>query len=465
MCQSPQSDHDAFRVLLYRNDSAEVLVETADNGLRLPAVVISRRARVAEEITAAIEKRWNVVAYCLFVLPSDTYSRGPVRYQVAELSQIDSKPSAGMHWILPESLSAGRFAEVADFDAIQESRTRLDRYRKGTLPGSFGKPGWLRVVTEWVAENAAVSGLRLTGKFCQFNSSPTFSLLRFETNGAALWFKAVGEPNAHEYALTLYLAQLFPGRVPHVIASNREWNAWLSVAAEGQHLSNTSPIIEWQNVASALAHLQIASFGNGLHLIDAGCRDVRTCSLLELVGPFFDCMAELMASQTKPTPPPVTPSELAVLAEEIRKALEELGENGIPNLLGHLDCNPENILISPQRCVFLDWAEACVGHPFFTFQYLLEHWRRFHGTDASAECSILSAYTTPWQSFVSSQQIAAAFQLTPLLAAFTYAASTHQLRSQSAVRRLETAAFLRSLTRRMKREADTLQQRRLTCVP
>jgi Ser/Thr protein kinase RdoA (MazF antagonist) len=175
-------------------------------------------------------------------------------------------------------------------------------------------------------------------------------------------------------------------------------------------------------------------------------------------------MAELMASQAKPTPPPLTPSELAALADEVRKALDELGENGIPNLLGHLDCNPENVLISPERCVFLDWAEGCVGHPFFTFQYLLEHWRRFHGTDASAESTIVSAYTIPWQSFLSSQQIAAAFQLTPLLAAFTYAARAHQLLNQTAVSYPETTASLRSLTRRMKREADTLHQRRFSCV-
>src|ERR1700720_3924341 len=232
MCQPSQSDHDV-RILLYRNDSANVLVETTDNGLQLPTVVIPRRARVAEEITAAIEKRWNVVAYCLFSLPTDMCSRELARYQVAEVIQADSKPRAGIRWVPTESLSSGQFAEAPDFEAIQKSYTTLDRYRKGTLPGFFGKPGWLRVVTDWVTEKAAISGLRLTGKFCQFNSSPTFSLLRYETDEVALWFKAVGEPNAHEYALTLDLAQLLPGRVPHVIASNREWNAWLSMAADG----------------------------------------------------------------------------------------------------------------------------------------------------------------------------------------------------------------------------------------
>jgi aminoglycoside phosphotransferase (APT) family kinase protein len=290
-------------------------------------------------------------------------------------------------------------------------------------------------------------------------------LLRFETNGAALWFKAVGEPNAHEHAITLQLSDLFPSYLPDVIASKREWNAWLSVEAPGQHLSQKSRIDEWQSAVTALADLQIASLGNGLHLIDAGCRDVRACSLLERVDGFFDRIAELMENQAKLAPPPLKRSELASLAQEIRKSLEEFNESEIPNVLGHLDCNPGNILVSQERCIFLDWAEGCIGHPFFTFQYLLEHWRRFHGVNASAEKAILSAYTIPWQSFVSSCDLAAALRLTPLLGVFAYASVGHTWRNGSVVDEPETATFLRSLARRMQREADTIQQRRLTCVP
>ena len=62
-------------------------METTGHGLRTPALAIPRHSRIAEEITAAIETRWNLTAYCLFSLPSDGCSRDLARYQVAEVSQ------------------------------------------------------------------------------------------------------------------------------------------------------------------------------------------------------------------------------------------------------------------------------------------------------------------------------------------------------------------------------------------
>jgi len=64
-------------------------------------------------------------------------------------------------------------------------------------------------------------GVRLTGKFRQLNASPTFSLIRLETNGVALWFKATGKPNEHELAIALSLARLFPRYVPRVLGLTR----------------------------------------------------------------------------------------------------------------------------------------------------------------------------------------------------------------------------------------------------
>jgi hypothetical protein len=115
--------------------------------------------------------------------------------------------------------------------------------------------------------------------------------------------------------------------------------------------------------------------------------------------------------------------------------------------------NPGNLLACDTRCVFLDWAEAYVGPPFFTFQYLLEHWRRFYGADSQHEQSLLFSYARHWTCFASPQEIASALRVAPLLAAFTYAAGCIRWRNRESIRR-ETAGCLRSLTRRMKREAD-----------
>jgi phosphotransferase family enzyme len=462
MSHSPQSDYERFRVLLFRNKTADLLLETTAEGLCLPALTVPKHSRIAQEITAAIKDQWSVTAYCLFSLPSDLDSPVLDCYQIAEVCQSYAALPAGMKWFAAATLTSTEFAERADFEAIQASVTTLDLYRRSELQGCFGKPGWLQVVMEWVEVQAAGVGLRLTGKFRQLNACPTFSLLRFETDGPALWFKAVGEPNLQEYGITLGLAQLSPAYLPRVIASNRDWNAWLSVEAEGRHLTEKSPIDSWQNVAAALANLQIASFGNCLHLIELGCKDVRASSLLERVDPFFDYMTELMKAQTKQTPAPLTPSEITALAGEIRKGLEELSESKVPNVLGHRDCNPENILVSRERCVFLDWAEGCVGHPFFTLQYLLEHWRKFNGGDHSGEEAILSAYTAPWKSFFPLRHMTADLSPIPLAAAFACAASGSAL--SATVVRPEAAGFLRSITRRMKREADAWRQGRLACA-
>jgi hypothetical protein len=369
-----------------------------------------------------------------------------------------------MRWFPVASLSGDEFQNVRDFATIQNALTTLERYRRGELPGCFGRPGWLQTVTHWVEAQAATIGLCLTGQFRQRNASPTFSLLRIETNGPALWFKAVGEPNLREYPITLALAKSFPAFVPRIIAHRKDWNAWLAAEADGIHPDAKSDFGVWSKIARTLADLQIASLGQSLHFINTGCMDARVCSLADQVGPFLEVVAELMEQQTKKSPASLSREELKTLGAQLRGALSIFDDSGIPNALGHLDFNPGNIVVSKDRCLFLDWAEACVGHPFLTFQYLMEHWRRSRGTDAQTESALLSAYTTPWHFFLSPREIATDLQVSPLLATFAYAFAGLASRRPDSLHQTQSPGYLRSLVRRMKREADALQERRLTCT-
>jgi hypothetical protein len=463
MRTSTQLDYDLCRVLLYRRDASELLLESKADGLGLPVVPVLRFRRVAEELTAGIKDRWNLDTCCLFPVLQGISSPLSIPFHVVELSSREAETPAAMRWMAATSLSAAEFRDHDDFVAVQASLVRIEGFRRGELPGAFGKPGWPRTVTEWVAERAATVGLSLTRKFRQLNASATFSLVRFETDGPALWFKAVGEPNVHEFPITLAVARLFPHFVPRVIGHRADWNAWLSVEAEGTHLSGTAPLSNWQQAAATLANLQIASCGHGLRLIDAGSKDIRICSLVRQIEPFFERIAELMELQTKPTPLPLDRAEIRSLSENVRWGLDELNAVNIPNTLGHLDFNPDNILVSPEQCVFLDWAEIYVGHPSFTFQYLLEHWRRFHGIEPDREKILASSYALPWRAVASADEIAKCLRLAPLLAAFACAAHLNG-RNPNVCRRPDTAAYLRGLVRRMKRESDALRERRVTCV-
>jgi hypothetical protein len=452
---------ESIRVLVFRKQASELLVEHTEKGSALPWLQIPSYSRVAEQLTSATERLWGLSVCCLFELagPGNT---SPGRYQVAEAARIIGHVPNEMRWVPVTSDIGVEFQDHADVAAIHAALRAVDCYRSGRERGIFGMPGWLPRVTDWVASQAAHVGLNLTGNFRQLNASPSFSLIRFESNGSALWFKATGEPHRHEYGITLELARRFPRFLPPLVASHAEWNAWLTVEAEGSHLTKMSSLADWVNSATALAELQIASFGHGLQLVESGCKDVRASSLLEFINPFFSGVAQLMSAQFKQLPPPLGESELEKLAEDVRKALDRLSASTVPNVLGHLDCSPGNIVASQARSVFLDWAEGCVGHPFVTFQYLLEYWRKFHGRDHREEDELVSAYTDPWKCFFSPRSLTADLPYIPLVAAFAYAASGSGLSRAAASP--ETAKYLRSITRRMKREADALQHRELACI-
>jgi aminoglycoside phosphotransferase (APT) family kinase protein len=456
MCTPIQLDHDFFRILLYGRNEKELLLERNNKGFALPSILIPRYTRVARQITEAIRKDWQLQTCCLFQVLDRAYA--------VELCGEISTQSTNRNWLPIHTLAEEGFSEAQDFLAIESATKIFEQYRNNETVSPFGKLGWLRDVTGWVESVAAPLGLRLTGEFQQFNASSTFSLIRFETNGSALWFKAIGEPNLHEYSLTCKLAAAFPEFLPCVVAVQPGWNAWLSVEAEGAHLTEDTSISDWQRVVSDFARLQLATFGNALHLIDAGCKDARTQVLQSHVRPFFDFAAELMDQQTKPTPAPLSRLEIQTLARDVEASLACLAASDIPNVLLHMDLNPNNVLVGKSRCVFLDWAEGAVGCPFVSFEYLREHWRKLHGANAVAEQALVSAYTKEWQSFVSPAAVEAAFGHTPLVAAFASVALNKPWQKHESSR-LPSAPYLRSLARRMQREAHALQERSVMCLP
>jgi len=136
----------------------------------------------------------------------------------------------------------------------------------------------------------------------------------------------------------------------------------------------------------------------------------------------------------------------------------------MPNALGHLDLNPWNIIVSANGCVFLDWAEAYVGHPFFSLEYLLQHFRREVGEDAVLESEVVNAYTAPWRQLFSDDRTREALALTPLAAVFAYAAGTDEWKDETRLRDLSVVAYFRSLARRMNREAIQFIEGRPACL-
>jgi hypothetical protein len=185
---------------------------------------------------------------------------------------------------------------------------------------------------------------------------------------------------------------------------------------------------------------------------------------VELVDPFLAGMAELMAAQEKQSPAPLANSELASLGEGLKEACSLLQGFGLPDTLGHIDFNPGNIFVSRDRCMFLDWAEGCVSNPLITFEYLREHIQRSGIQNPSADEQLIAAYLRPWTSFYAPEDLRRALAVSPLIAVFVHAIASDTWRSEESLRQPQLAGYLRSLTRRMYREAIHAAERSELCL-
>ena len=455
-----EPDHVTYRMIVLAPGGTESLIVRTDHGLALPTVQIPRFERIAKNLTAVLKNKWGQEAVCLFSPSVGVVHEPPTGANYQAMESLHKNPASEPRslWTDIGSLSERDFSDPEDYRKLQQSLVDCGR----SAHGPFAKLGWFAELQGWVEEIISLQGLHLTGNFSQLNASPTFSLVRFESTGPAVWFKAVGVPNLHEFPVTVALKRILPGYTPRILAVRPEWNGWLTVEAEGSDLSQNSDPEQWRAAAESLAKLQTESLCDTEALFRAGARGISTSRLLAFVDPFFATMTTLMAKQVRTPPPILRGSELTMLSDRIKQSLSALEDIHLPQALGHLDPNPGNIFVSERHVTFLDWAEAYIGNPFLSFQYMLEHFRREVSSDPDVTCKLTNAYLQRWQPIISSKNVRDVLEHTPLVAVFVYAAADGFWQDPNQLRNLRFAAYLRSLTRRMYREAKLMQRTYVT---
>jgi hypothetical protein len=454
LASAEQIESESYRVILLGRAGTEILLVPEGERSVLPSVEIPRWQRVAESLTAGFKSDWGAEVVCLFELPTESADCPAItRYQAAEHLCTRSNPKVPTRWIPVTALGRDSSLVAPDYAAIKQVVRVCNGEINGVGAGPFVRLGWFRELRDWIESVIEPMGFHTNGEFRQLNASASFSLVRFETDGPALWFKAVGEPNQREFGITRTLARLFPRHLPCVLATRTEWNGWITPEAEGEILCDSREHASWRKVACDLAELQVDSRLEAQSILATGARDLRLGSLSRHIQPFVNTAQQIMERQPQAPPPILGHEQLLSLADRIRGAIDFLEPLGMPECLGHLDVNPGNVLVSTRGCIFLDWAEAYVGNPFLTFQYLLEHFRRMGGYDSSQESELVESYVAPWLRILSREVIDAALAVSPLLAVFAYATATGLLNDDERLEDAQFAGYLRSLVRRMDREA------------
>jgi len=460
-----QIEQDTYSLVITRRNASEVLCLADGPYCALPSVEISHSERVAEQTNAVVYRQFNVEAYCLSThFPDLLHSALRVcGYCAMECLEPEAAVPSQLYWVSASSLSEATFRNSVTLTDVQRILRTITPAGPSEDAATFGKSGSLRKITNWVQNQVESLNLRLTGRFRQLSASPTFCLLRFETNGPALWFKAVGEPNIREFTITSTLAELFPDFLPRLIAVRHRWSAWLMTEPEGVAPDTTCEWPVWKTVVDRLAKLQIASAPHTSELLLAGARDVTARSLLERVDEFLLVMQAIMTQQRKTPPSIMTAKEVIALAHPLKDALSILTEGLVPDALNHLDCNPGNILVSTDRCVFFDWAEAAVGFPFLTFEYLREHFGRSCPIIAHRAAELAGHYADHWRPHIAAGALSKCLAVSPLVAVFAYAVLNDIWRDPTHLANPSTAGYFRALTRRISREAHVLEGRSPQC--
>lgn len=428
--------------------------------LSLPEVTIPRWQRVAENLTARVKELWNLDAVCLFDPVWECRPTLDVRsnYQVLESCDALWAPPGNYALYRIASIDWESFLSPEQAQALECSLQSLEEFNSGAKQGPFARTGWLGQLRAWVQQQLRPRRLVLASRQRQFNSSPFFSLMRFETVGdSAVWFKAVGEPNLREYAITVGLSQDYPRYFPELLGFHPQWHGWLTSEASLPLLEDSDDIENWKTAVETLADLQIELVSREKYLLDLGCLDWRIDQISCRIEPFLTAMEQIMQLQPKTPPPILSKRELDEVGATLKSACQRLQVLGIPDTYIHGDFGPHNILSFRGQCLFIDLAESGVGHPFLTFQYLLDCLHGSHPELDAAHSDLRRAYGARWRSLVSEREVMETRKFVPLVTLLWHAMGCSGWQESGGCSNGDTAKYLRSLLRRMKVRAAELE--------
>jgi Phosphotransferase enzyme family len=249
----------------------------------------------------------------------------------------------------------------------------------------WAQPGWQERAEAWIGAQLGPLGRKAVGAVEEVKLRPWSAVLRAPTSAGDLYFKANLPALTNEPVLTRLLARIDPGHVLPVLAEEPD-EGWMLQADGGptmrSRLDGSDDVRRWEGMLGCYAELQVRASEHVEELLAAGAPDRR---LDALPGLYEDLV------QTGP-------NELRGLGPRIAALRAELDALGLPASVDHGDLHAGHVLAPGDECVFFDWHEGTVSHPFFSMVVVMrsvahDHGMEPGGTDAAR---LRNAYLGPF---------------------------------------------------------------------
>lgn len=330
-------------------------------------------------------------------------------------------------WCDRQMLANGLFIDPQHQSVVEKYLIELENKRIPKLRPPWARSGWLAEVCTWIEGQLEELGYRSLAPVEYVKSSAISCVLRIKTTAGNLYFKqAASLPLfCHEPLATLELSQLFPGRIPNVIAIDRQ-RRWMLLGDFGTPIGSDISLQVQQDVYRSFAQLQIQSIPYRDRLLAVGCLDRRLERLASQIEPLFDDKDALSQLSTAES------DRLQRLAPRLKNLCSQLAGYKIPETLVHGDLHLFNIALNRENYLFFDWTDSCVAHPFFDlFNLLLDRrtfleyfsgwWKR------KSRESLRDRYLSQWIPYESSDRLLEAWKIAKPLCALHHAVTYQYL--------------------------------------
>ena len=392
---------------LIADADGRVLVLEGEDGCRLPAIELEGTWDELSVVREAIAALTGVEAIVVRSIERSVDEDRSVLDLGLELESTGSSP--------PASGAAWRAArELASLPLLDRDRTLVERHlsdRPAPERPPWARRGWFPEAAAWIVDTLARHGRSIRGPVEQISSWCISSILRVETDGGRVYFKATARSPlfADEGTVTRGIAELFPGNVPRPIAVDPE-RRWML-------LDDFGPVVGWQadvetrvEVLSTFGRMQLEAASRQDELFALGLLDRRPAWLAAEIASLLESPDALGLEAGEV-------DDLGTLIPRFVEACDRLADGAVPDSLVHGDLHLSNVARDGGHYVFFDWTDACLTHPFLDLLVVLFE------EDPELRDTLLDAYLGVWAEFASEAELVDLWRFAEPLASLNQAVS------------------------------------------
>ena len=422
-----------YHALISHSTEPRVLLLPAGDGWALPRWESTERHfwQTVDHVNQALRDQLGVnVTTLRCVGINDHVEAGRVRVEIVYVLEDHSSD-----WASPDS---GRWIGSEDIDdlrlAVPEHRSLLLNWFARALETSIPpnqppwyRPGWFASATAWMNDQLERCGLSATGPVEQLRSWERSALLRVNTNGGYVYFKAVPPMFAHEPPLTQMLAERDPAHFPRALVVDVERRSMLMSDVGGPTLDQLPDVVRWQAALRHFARAQISLIDQVDMLLALGC----PARPLDQLADHIDALLADTPAMLPDQPGGLSQDQIDALrarAGQFRAMCVDLARYNIPETLEHGDFAPGQIVVVDDSYVFIDWSDSSIAHPFFSMNFFcdLTEIGDYLPSAPGIYTRLRDAYLEPWSSYEPIDRLIQAYEIARPLSALHNAVIYHR---------------------------------------